>query len=134
VHQGRAQQRRACGQGRYAGDDLQVNIHLRPVCRRPHLEPLGGAHLQDQPGHAVDAGVAAGDQGHPLAFAGPVQGQLAAFYLGLHPRGHHFLVMQEGSHQVDIGRVAYHHLGLSQGILSPGNNIFRKAGPQAHHR
>ena len=116
VHQGRAQERRAGGQGRDAGDHLQVKVHVRTALGRPDLEALGGAHLQDQPGHAVDAGVTAGDQGHLLPGPGPVQGQLAALHFGLHAGGHHFLGGQQGTHQVDIGLVAHHHLGLGQGL------------------
>ena len=133
VHQGRAQQGRTRGQGRDSGDDFQVEIHVRLAFGRSHFKPLGGAHLQDQSGHTINTGITAGNQGHPLPGAGLVQGQLTALHFGLHPRGHHFLVIQQGTYQFDISLVAHYYLGLGQGSLGPGNDIIGKTWPQANN-
>ena len=111
MHEGGAQEGRARGQGRDAGDYFQVEVNLIGGAGGAHFEFPGGAHLEDEAGHAVNTGIAATHQGHGVAGQDQVQGGLAALHFGLHAGGHHLFMGEQGGDQVHVGLVAHHHPG-----------------------
>jgi len=120
VHERSAEHRSRRLHGRNAGNhhNLRRSGHLR-------------SQLQGEPRHAVDTGVAAGDQGHGLSRGGQVQGLAAALHLLHHAGGNDLLPRDEGRDQVQVRLVPHHRVGVVEGLVGLEGHMVEVAGTDA---
>lgn len=93
-----------------------------------------GGDLQDGGGHGEDAGVAAGDHGHPAAAPGEVEGEFGAFGLDLVVGGVAALAGAQRD-AVQVGGVADEVFGGGEGAAGFGGQPEGACGAGAddHH-
>ena len=106
-------QRRPHGRGggagsRHAGNDLHGNVQV-----------LGLGQFQGQPGHAVDAGVAGGDQGHDLARPRRCEGLAAALDFMRHAGSDNLLAGGQVGNRFQVGRIADDGLAFGNRLDCP---------------
>jgi len=87
--------------------------------------------LQHQPGHAVDPGVAAGDQRHILAARSQLQRLPAALHLPHHAGGDDFLPHQQRLDELQVGLVADHHARHLDGLVGLEGHMIQIARTDA---
>ena len=116
--QGRAQHGAAAEGRRDPGDDHD----LQGLVRR---------QLQDQSGHAVDPGVAAGDHGHVFALQGGVDGHATVVHFLSHGSDKVFLLREQGLDQFHINAVPGDDVHFFQGLHGLSGHLPGVAGADA---
>ena len=130
VHQRRAEHGSGCLDGRYAGDDADLEGGSSAVGVLP---PVDLDQFEDQSGHAVDAGIAARHQGDGLALAGQADGRPAAIDLLHHGGGDDLLAFDQRPDQVDVVVVPDDGGGCGDGLAGRLCQVADVAGAGAHY-
>jgi len=115
-------------------DSLFANTGRHFFCKRQpdRVNISFAAEVKHQPGHSIDAGIAAGHQGHALARQSSIDGRRAAFHLLAHAAGQDLLALGEVRDELQIELVAHHHFGSGQGLESSRNQVPLETGAQAY--
>ena len=116
-HQRRPQGRGGGAGSRYTGNDLHGNVQV-----------FGLGQFQGQPGHAVDAGVAGGDQRDHLACRGAVEGLPAALDFMRHAGSDKLLAAGQIGNRFQIGRIADDGLAFGNRLDRPQRAVLPAAG------
>ncbi len=123
--QGRSDQGGAGGEGGNAGYHLDLDV-------APGVPAGAQQHLVSGAGHAIDADVTGGDEGHAPTGLGVLIGRHAAVDLLRHALADDLLIGQEMLNQLDVGAIANDHLGLGQGLAGAQAQVVLGARAQAH--
>ena len=109
--------------GRHAGNDLDGNLHV-----------VARGQFERQPGHAVNAGIAGGNQCHHVAGRGPPQGLPAAFDFLPHARGNQFFTFDQIGDRRQVRPVADNHAAFRQGLDRPKGTVLPAAGTDTNDK
>ena len=130
VHQGRAQH----GGRRLDRGDPGNHDDLDALVGGGRAVDRSVGKLEGESRHAVDAGVAAGDQRDQLSRGGDGQGLGAALHLAHHSRGDHFLARQKRLDERQVGLVTDHHVSLLDRLTRLEGHMVQPAGADTHHK
>ncbi len=118
------------GTGRQ-GRDARHHLDVDTVIRRP---PGPQEDLIGQAGHAVDADIPGGDQGHGATRPRLLAGRDTSVDLLGHALADHFLVGEQVRDQIDILGVTDHYVGRGDDLPRPQAHLLRGAGTQPHQK
>jgi len=130
VHERRAEHRGRCLDGGDTRDDDDFDI---PVQQRQILSLCCRSvqQLQHQAGHAVDTGIAAGDQRGNLAGSCQSQRRFAALDLLHHSRGDDLFAGKQRRDEIEIGLVADHCRRRFKRLPCLQSHMIQSAGTDA---
>ena len=121
-HERRAEARGRSASGRDSGHDFDLDVEVQ-----------GFGQLVGEASHAVDAGVARGNERDDVSGGGQLQSLLAARGLLQHGRGDDLLAGGEVGDEIDIVTVADHDAAGSDGSRGARSAVKRASRAYANH-
>ena len=127
----------ADGRARAGGCGLQradAGLHRKSDAAPAGINGLAVQQLEEKRGHAVDAGIAGGDQGDAAAFSGEREGRAAALLLRADGVGVARAAGRERVQQVEVAAVTDEVRGVGDGGVGRRRPPRSRAGADADDR